>query len=157
MIYLNSGLFKPAVILLSIIILPIAVAGWLLLFDDFRMSVFVVALFLTSIYFLVVWGIYKHSKNKKYWLCVENGFIHFNYPFYKKQSDKIDVNKIVKVEYYKISSIRAWCMLYNCVCPQCVYITYINDDKEMCRHIGYPKFNEIKKVCLSIGVDFFVK
>ena len=157
MIYLNSGFFRPAIILASAILVPISIACWILFFDDFRMNAFIVSLFLTSVYFLVVFGIYKHSKTKKYWLCVENNFIHINYPFCNGKCDKIDLNKIVKVEYYKISSIRAWCMLYSCVCPQCVYITYVDGGKEICRHIGYPDFNEIRKVCLSIGVDFFVK
>jgi len=157
LIYLNSGLLKPAIVLTSVVMLPISILCWLLLFDGFRMSVFIVSLLLTAAYFLIVFGIFKSSKTKKYWLCIENNFIHVNYPFYNNQCDKIDVSKIVKVEYYKISSFKAWCMLYSCVCPQCVYITYINDGKEICRHIGYPEFNEIKKVCLDIGVDFLVK
>ena len=40
----------------------------------------------------------------------------------------IEYDKIIRFEYYKITSIRAWLQLYNYVTPQCVYITYTDDD-----------------------------
>lgn len=111
------------------------------------------------IYALSVFGLYKLSKSKKYYLHLdENNIITIKYPNVNNTLDlKIHVREIVKIEYYKISSIKSWCMLFNYVCPQCVYITYLSDGIEVCKHIGYPNFKMINEIFYNIGVTIIIK
>ena len=155
MIYLNEGSFKPSLILISIIVLPTSIASWILTFVDFRIELFIVSFLMLGCYFLFVWGIYKHSKTKKYYLFVEDKAVVINYP--NLNCFKVDMHDIIKIEYYKILSIRAWCMIFNCVFPQCAYITYLKNGKEICNHIGYPKFDKISKLCMDMGIELVVK
>lgn len=155
MIYLNTGLFKPILMIFSVLLLPLSFSCCILTFTDFRIELFFISLIMILLYFVIIIGGYKHSKTKKNYLFIENDFIVINY--YNLRCAKINVQDIKKIEYYKISSIKAWGMLFNCVCPQCAYITYIYDEKEVCEHIGYPDFNRISKLCDSIGVNFSIK
>lgn len=158
MIFLNIGLFKPSCILTSVVILPITIASWVLVFANFKIGLFVVSLLMLLCYFAIVFWLYKYSKTEKYYLFEEDNVLIINYPKVDgKCYSQINVCSILKMEYYKISSAKSWCMLYNYVSPQCVYITYVVDGKEVCQHIGYPEFNKISKLCTDIGVPLLVK
>ena len=52
---------------------------------------------------------------------------------------------------------KDWCMVYNSVLPQCAYITYIYEGKEICKHIGYPDYKEINEFCADLGIEFVIK
>ncbi len=160
MIYLNVGFFKPMLILLSIIILPITIVLFVLNILDFRIESFILTLIIFAIYILSVFGAYKFSKNKNFYLkSNEDGYIEIKYPNISDDNLHFEImtNAIIKIEYYKISSFKAWCMLYNTVLPQCAYITYIFEGKEMCKHIGYPNYKEINGLCVNSGIDFVIK
>ena len=66
MIYLNEGFFKPMFIFVSMLLLPISTACWILTFYDFRIELLIVTLIISLIYFISVVGIYIYSKTKKY-------------------------------------------------------------------------------------------
>ena len=160
MIYLNSGFFTPFCIFISIAFLPISSACLVLTIFDFRMEMLIVTLIFWLIYFLILWGAHKFSVSKKYFLCTdEKDFIIIHYPNVLRDLHhlKLNTSTIVKMEYYRISSFRAWCMLYNCVCPQCLYITYLYNGNEEKSFIGYPNFNEMKKICDLLNIELIVK
>ena len=160
MIYLNIGFFKSSFILFSFISLPLAIACFVLTFIDFRWELLIVSLVIFLGYCAIVLGLYKKSRNQKYYLCVREGdIVEINYTNIQSTSEPLKLNRenIVKFEYYKITSVKAWCMLYNYVCPQCVYITYLNDGEELCRHIGYPKYEDIQQLCVALGITFETK
>lgn len=160
MIYLNTGFFKPFCIFISIVCLPISIACLVLTIVDFRLEMLIVTLIFWLIYFLILWGAHKLSISKKYFLCTdENGCITIHYPNVLQGLHYLRLNKneIVKMEYYKISSFRAWGMLYSCTCPQCVFITYVYNGVEEQSFIGYPNFNEIQKLCNSSNIELIVK
>ena len=158
MISLREGFFKPMLILLSIIFLPTSCASWILTLSNFRIAPLIVSLVFSLSFFATVFGVYKYSKSDKEQLYSEEGVLVIIYPnVTTSPRTEIEVNNIVKIEYYKISSFRAWCMLYNYVCPCSAFITYLLDGKEVCKHIGYPRYDKIKTLCSDIGVKFVIK
>ena len=157
MIYLNTGVFKPMMIIISIIYFPIAIASAFILFSELRLEIIVVSVLLFVFYLFCSFGIYKHSVSKKYFITTNNDYITIKYPNIGTQELTLKSNQILKIEYYKLSSIVAWYNLCNYICPQCVFITFIYDGKEMCKHIGYPNFDEISKLCAEFNVNFVTK
>ena len=159
MIYLNKGCFKPMLILMSVILLPISIACLFLTIYDFQVKLFVISLVMFFVYFCVILGLYKHSKSRKYYLTLQdNTYILINYPnISNMQTLELNCNEIIKMEYYKITSVKAWFMIFDYVGPQCVYITYAKNGKEESRLIGYPKFEEIRALCADLGIDLFIK
>ena len=160
MIYLNSGFFKPMFIILSISLLPLTVACWWLTLASFEIERFIVSLIMLLSYIAVIILTYRYSKSKKNYISKETDNVLFIYSldfFHNTKFLKLDICNIVKIEYYKISSIRGWCMLFNYLFPQCVFITYLSDGKEVCQHIGYPNFKEISKFCNDLKINFVVK
>ena len=156
MVYLNKGFFKPMCIILSLTLLPLDIGCWGLTFYDFTIGRLLVSLIMLISYIAILIGIYLYSKKAKAeHLFFENDFLVVNYPNMK--CAKIKACDIVKIEYYKILSIKAWCMLFNTVGPQCAYITYLYNGKEICNFIGYPDYNELKKLCADINVKLVVK
>lgn len=160
MIYLNSGFFTPFCIFISVVFLPISSACLVLTIVDFRLEMLVVTLIFCLIYFSILLGTHKLSVSEKYFLCTdENGCITIHYPNVLQDLHHLRLNKseIVKMEYYKISSLKAWGMLYSCICPQCVFVTYMYNGVEEKSFIGYPNFNEIRKFCDLLNVELVVK
>ena len=157
MIYLNEGFFKPMFIFVSMLLLPISTACWILTFYDFRIELLIVTLIISLIYFISVAGIYIYSKTKKYFILIEDNAVIINYPIQNSIQHKICFDDIVKMEFYSLSSIRSWCMLYNYVVPGCAFITYKHNDTEICKHIGYPDFSKIRDACLKMNVSFVKK
>lgn len=158
MIYLNKGFFRPMLILVSAILLPILSALAILTVADFRVELLIWLTLMVAVYLLIAFGIYRYSRIKKHYLSVEDGFLSINHPRnVGAHCRKIHVDSIVKIEYYKILSFRAWCMLYNYVCPQCAYITYLYDGKEICEHIGYPDLKELLRLCGKFNISLTIK
>ena len=156
MIYLNAGFFKPFVILLTIAFLPLLVTATILVVLNFEMGLLIVAIVFFMVYIAIIIGVYIHTKSHKFYLTISGiSNMSINYPNVK--SETISCNEIIKIEYYKILSVKAWCMLYSYVMPQCAYITYKCDGEERCELIGYPKYREIKNLCDNIGINFVVK
>ena len=102
---------------------------------------------------------YKYSKSKKYFLILRGNSIIIKYPNISHTSQEIMLNSndIIKAEYYRISSVKAWCMLYNYVLPQCLYITYMLNGQEICKLVGYPAYKPLGDLFKKIGVEIFKK
>lgn len=63
------------------------------------------------------------------------------------------LENVIKLEYYKLFSVKSWLLLYNYVLPHSLYITYEFEGKEICKHIGYPNFRDINRMCLDVGIE----
>ena len=158
MIYLNKALFQPMFILLSIVFLPISIACFAITFLNFRIEVLIVSVSVFLFYIAILFVTYKCSKTIKYFLCKKNDFIIIKYPSLNNSDVfEIPICNIINIEYYRLSSIKGWCMLYNYVCPQCAYITYLEDGKEISTHIGYPIQDDIRNLCRDVGIKFILK
>lgn len=65
----------------------------------------------------------------------------------------LQFDQIVKFEYYRISSIKGWLMLFSYTLPKCVYITYNAEDKVQKKFIGYLDLKDIKEISSRVGVE----
>jgi len=155
MIFLNAGILKPELIFINIISLPMIALSLIATFLDFEIKFLVISLSFVILYFVIVFCIFRTSKSKKYYLYVENNSLISNYP--NMHCPKINIENIVRIEYYKISSLKNWFLLHSYLLPQCVFITYQNDGVEVCDNLGYPRLNEIKKICTDAGINFVIK
>lgn len=153
MIYLNTGFFRPMLWIVSILFLPIVVVGLVLAILKLNTSGIVACSVILLFCFISLFCIYKHSKTKKYYLLSEDDFLAINYP---NAPCRINKSEIIKVEYYKISSIRSWLLLFSYICPQSAFITYKDNGREVCKLIGYPDFEKIRDLCDTHGLDFVI-
>ena len=159
MIYLNNGFFKPMLIIVSVIVFPLLIGCFICILLDYRIELFITSITLFFVYGAIICALYKYSKTKKFYMFAKNNdSIFVKYPNLNTRNFiEIDLCDIRKMEYYKISSIRAWGMLCNYVCPQCVYITYESEGKEVCKHIGYPNLKELSSFCFESGINLVIK
>lgn len=159
MIYLNEGLLKPMVVLISVIFCPILSLCVIGLILEKRLEFLVLSCVIFICLLATFWGIYKYSKNTKYYLYFEGEQIFIKYPNVAPSVQEATINctSIIRIEYYKMSSIKSWCMLYNYVCPQCVYVVYLREGKELCRHIGYMDYTRIRNLCDRLNIALVVK
>ena len=158
MVNLSAGFFKPFVIILSIIILPGALGCYVMAFLDFRAELVVISAVLCIIYIASVFLTYRLSRKKEYYLSFADGALEICYPNIDKSGVlRLEADEVVKIEYYKLSSLKAWCMLHNCICPQCVFITYIKNGIQLCKHIGYARCESIEGLCRDADIALFVK
>jgi len=159
MVYLNKGSFVPIVIMISVIFAPITIACTLSFLMDFQLPI--LTLFLTSFVFYCVSALlaYISSASKRYAIQIIAGKIMINYPNLCRDSRELVLapDAIVKMEYYKLSSIHAWCMLHNYILPRCVFLTYVCDGKQVCKHIGYPDYDEICNLCHALDIELTIK
>ena len=159
MIYLKFGLFRSLSILFSVIVLPITIGCIILTVVDFRVELLVVSLLLFFGYFGAIFAAYKLSQSKNYYLTAEKDYLHIKYPNLNGNIGylEIAINTVEKFEYYKITSVRAWCMLFNSVAPQCTYATYILEGKRNCVLIGYPSIKQLRKLCEETKIKLIVR
>ena len=155
MFYTNEGIFKPMFILLSIIMLPLSICLWALTCMDFRVGLFIVSMVFLFGYFAAVLGIYKFSKSKKEHLSLENDALLVK--FGDENVLRVETKNIVKLEYYKISSLKSWFLLFNYVSPQCVYITYKSAEECIRVFVGYLKYSSVVKLCDSAKITLVIK
>ena len=157
MIYLNTGFFKPMFIILTVLILPITVSCLVLYILDGNVYSLIVSIFFFMLYIIMVCGVYKHSKTQKYFITIKDNFVIVNYPSFNNIDQAIAIDNIIQIEYYKLSSIKGWFMIFNCIAPQCIFMTYLIDNEKKCQHIGYVNLDTIKKLCADLGVDLLIR
>ena len=159
MIYLSTGFYKPMIILFSIPLLPLSMACGILTIIDYRIELLLTTAIIISAYILIVIGIYKYSKSKANYLYIdENNILSIVYPGISEDNElKLNIDNVIKIEYYSILSIRAWFLLHNYVFPQCAYITYLNGDKKECKLMGYPNLCELKGLCDKSNITLEIK
>ena len=159
MVYLNKGLFAPQIMLMSILFVPITIVCTLSFLGEFQLPLFI--LFLVCLAFSCVWTLlaFKSSKSRKYTMQVIEGNIIINFPNLNRESQDLVLNhdSIVRMEYYRLFSMRGWCMLHNYVLPQCLYLIYVCNGKEICKHIGYPDFQDIQDFCQALDIELIIK
>lgn len=147
--FLQSGFFIPMIILWSVFFVPIILLTLAGTIYERTLPLIIILSVLIILYAFSLFVFYKLSKSKKYYLIAHEDRIIINYPNFS-QTDKgkcVMKSDIVKIEYYRLLSIRGLLNLHNYVLPRCVFLTYIENEKEKCKLIGYLKPKEIKKFC----------
>ena len=155
MISLRSAQFKPMAILISVAFLPLIIFGSIFVLLQRNIGAMIVFMSLSCVYALCMVICRKCVKSEKYYLMLHERYLEIVYPNIGSGKGKVNIeyDKMIRFEYYKITSIRAWLQLYNYVTPQCVYITYTDDEKEKCELMGYMNVEDIKKISAEYGVE----
>ena len=158
MISLSSAQFKPMAILISVAFLPFIIFGSIFVLLQRTIGAMIVFMSLSCVYALCMVICRKCVKSEKYYLMLHERYLEIVYPNIGSGKGKINIeyDKIIRFEYYKITSIRAWLQLYNYVTPQCVYITYTDDEKEKCELMGYMNFDDIRKISSEYEMELKV-
>ncbi len=154
MIYLNKGFFKPALIISSIPLLPLMLASWIMLVAEFKIDHLAIAIFISLFYGVIAFFLHRFSRTKKHYMSIDEGSLLIKAP---GECLEIQIVDIVKIEYYKISSFRSWLLLFNSIGPQSAFVTYKKDGQEISEHIGYPKIEEIRKLCNDYDITLDIK
>lgn len=160
MIYLSKGFFLPVFLLVSIPLLPITVIEIVFLIKTFQLEFLFGTLISTFLYALITFIIYKVSQSKKHYLSIDNQKrMTIKYPNLAKDNDAwcINCSDALRVEYYKILSIRSLLLLDSFMVPRACFIVCVLDGKEVCKHIGYPPYAQIKQLCKENNIPFVKK
>lgn len=151
MIFLNKKQMLPLLIALSILLLPVI----LLLLTCFllhkEMRFFFVLVLFSLLYVVGFVVILKISLSKKEYLIIENDRLdlYCNNKYSKKNAGvwKLYYNKIIRIDYYRITSIKGWFCVFGGVAPKCVFITIENQyGFEEAVFIGYLDLKEVKQI-----------
>lgn len=155
MISLSHAQFKPTVILLSLIFVPLILATLILCLLDNMFDIFMLFVCLTVSYTLIIIILSKIFKRNKYCLVLYDAYFVATYPNLGKRCGHIQVTyeDIVRLEYYKISSLKSWLLLFNYVVPQSVFITYKCKNEIITELLGYMEYEEIKKLTAEKGIS----
>ena len=160
MIYLNIGFFVPFCIIVSLPLFPLLFFCLIQVVKNFEANYLYILIFIVLLYFLLLTLAYFYSKSKKNYLIIEEkGYIGIKYPGIQGNLNTLDIKleDIIRIEYYRLCSVKSWLLLFDALAPKCAFIIYTSNNKEKCVHIGYPKYCEIKKMCNNHSIDFKVK
>lgn len=149
LMYLNRGLKKPMIILISVICVPlICMAFWAFL-TTFKASVLVSLIIIIIVYMVALWRIDVYSKSDKFFLEVNDDGIVIKYQNVSKflEHKTISYQDIIQFEYYKLFSFRSLILLHSCILPQGVFLTILNGGSEESLFIGYPDLCELESLC----------
>lgn len=151
--YLQSGIFAPLTIVLSIapalIIFMVLVIPWS---GDESVGFFIGLGVIALVYVLLIFLIYKLSKSKKYYLIVQEDEVIINYPNLSQEGKekRIAKSEIVEFVYIRLYSIRGWLFTFldlTSLALCSVTVIYTENGEEKSHVIGHLKAKEIKKLC----------
>ena len=93
---------------------PLIGMGWAVLIIERRADAIAIIIGLSLLYLLIVFGLYKHSKNEKYYLTVKENDMDICYPkgISNDGIGNVAYRDIVRIEYYRVSSVRAWLKVF---------------------------------------------
>ena len=74
--------------------------------------------------------------------------LKIKYPNISKKSDEIiiEYQNIQQIDFYGMTSIKAWAMLVNYICPNSLFVTYYNAGEIKEIFIGYLRLSDIKNL-----------
>ncbi len=128
-VFLNRTVFKPALILASVVGGFFFLLFLILTIAVFHVILLIITLLIVVLYGGVLAGAYWLSRSEKYYLKEHKQGIEIRYPTmnYGRGVMKIPYKAIVGFEFYSMNTKEGWLNLFNrSALPDCVYITYIN-------------------------------
>ena len=159
MVFLNRGYFYPMLIILSLVFLPMIALGilWLFYAEDFMPLVAITVV--SIIYFSLLIMARKISKSSKYYLICHEDCLEINYPNLAKKNElhfQIQNTDILQFDYCKLFSMKAWLLIPVFDLPQCVFMTYMENNTNVCKLIGYMEYADIQKLAQKANVGLVV-
>lgn len=159
MIFLNHGYFYPMLIIWSLIFCPIIAMGILWLIHDESLKALVVTAVVAIMYFSCVLIVKKVSKSTKYYLIYHSDHLEIKYPNLAKNNSLeffIKNTDIIQFDYSQLSSLKAWLLIPVYDLPQCVFMTYMEDNTTECKLIGYMEYADVQKLAQMANVKLVI-
>ena len=160
MIFLNKGFFKPFAIFFSVIFVPLILLSFFALIVNKTFPILLTMLILVFIYCSSILFAHRISKSQKNFMNIYDNICEIYYQGIVDDEEmcRISINNIIKIEYYRISSPISWLMLlHSAIFPQCIFITFKHNGKEVEKHLGYVDYIEICSLCNQFNIDLVVK
>jgi hypothetical protein len=157
---LNKGYFKPFAIFFSVIFVPLILLSFFALIVNKTFLILLITLILVFSYCLGILFAHRISKSQKKFINIYDDICEIHYPGIVDNEEmcRINMNNIIKIEYYRISSPISWLMLlHSYILPQCIFITFKHNGKEVHKHLGYVDYIEICSLCNQFDIDLVVK
>lgn len=159
MYYLEKKQLQSQLILLSAVFLPFVIITLIAYFITFDKIAIIILSSILVVYTIIVFVLFFLSMKKSNYLKVMDNTLIINYPNINGGNGYLEIisNKIISIDYYKITTPKNWLMLFNYVLPKCVYITYQDANNKFCRDfIGYLDINDIKRISRQLNVKLAV-
>lgn len=158
MIYLNKAILTPLLIFMSFIFIPAIILITISCFLIKEIQIYIVLCCFVLAYLLAICIVIKESKNKKYYLKVNNDSLEISYPNITNKSEVLSVKftDIEKIEYYKITSFVSWLALIQMQCPKALFITYNINNKKEEKPIGHVELKDIVKICKEKEIKLII-
>ncbi len=157
MIYLHRGYFYPMLVLFSIIFLPIIVIGFLWFFSSNSLISVLGIVVVAIIYFILISLSKRISNSDKYYLVYSSNQLEIHYPnITPKHMLVIENEKIIQFDYCKLASVKAWFLVPVYDLPQCVFITFMDDEVKACKLIGYMSYSDIQVLAKETKIKLIV-
>lgn len=158
MYYLRPREFLGLAIICSILFVPIIIVSIILCIISFEIKALIILLVSFAIYLLIMFICWKVTRNKDCYLLVkENGLEMVIEGLSGKEKLELKYNQIIKIEYYKITSITNWIFVFfQFFCIRCAYITYIANAEEVTKLIGCLSYKEIKEIAQKTNIKLKV-
>lgn len=139
MYYLNKNQLLPSVVFFSTLILPFIIALIIAYAVEPKIEILLILLSLSLVYVVIILVMFCISRQKKWFILVEDESVQIRYLDNFKGDTKIRLKyeEIKQIEYYRINTIRGWTVLQSYVFPQSVFITFVYDGVEQKKFIGY--------------------
>lgn len=158
MYYLRPREFLELAIICSILSVPINIGLIISCIISFALDLLIILLVSFAIYLLIMFICWKVTRNKDYYLLVkENGLEMVIEELGSNEKLELKYNQIIKIEYYKITSITNWIFeFFQIFCIRCAYITYIANAEEVTKLIGCLSYKEIKEIAQKTNIKLKV-
>ena len=159
-VYLFKNLFKPALIILSIVFGLVLTLFLILMIAFFHVALLIVFLGLAVAYGVLIYLAFLLSRSTKYYLQETDAYLEIRYPSinYERGLLRLPYKAIVEFQYYPLKSKNSWLNLvqYGAI-PGCVYITYITaHGQRLTELMGYIDQNDAQMLAERYGVDLQV-
>lgn len=148
MYFLEQKQFKPAMILFGIPFIPCIIGLIIANIMFFEIELLIMLMVILLIYLSIVLILMKLSKRKNHYLLLKDDIVEIVFHDFDKGITKLEIpfNKIKKIEYYRIVSLKSWLMLHSYIYPKCVFLTYDSNGEEVTKFIGYMDIKDVKEV-----------
>ena len=161
--YTNSGYFKPFAIFISVIYAPMLILATGCLVVD--LGFWFIYLTVILAYIVLMVAILIFSDQKKEYIRINDSELFINHSGFCVDSNgviesykelTVASDDIIKIEYYRLSSFKAWISIVNCILPQCVFVTFKYKGREVYTNVGYLNRNEIESLCKEQKINLIM-
>ncbi len=156
MYYLEKEAFKPLMIFLGIVFIPLLILNIITIIIDQSLVLVISLPCLCLAYGLSIFGSYKLCNSKKQFMKMEDDIIEIVYSGVNQGKNTLTINlsQVMYFHYYKMNSFESWFLAALGTPPNSFFITYIHDDGcEITEQIGYMKYSDV----IDIGKKYNIQ